>query len=165
MPITEQCVVALTWTLKDTLGEVLDQLDEPIEFLIGGHDLLAKIEDALQGHVAGDSVDLHLEPQDAFGDYEDRLLFLEPRERFPADIEEGMGFEGLPEGCNPAAPRDRLYFVCTSKCIRCAKPRSKRSVAAPSARASSAWKSRRRVTSRQHREPCTEVRQRRPVEP
>lgn len=111
MPITEQCVVALTWTLKDTLGEVLDQLDEPIEFLIGGHDLLAKIEDALQGHVAGDSVDLHLEPQDAFGDYEDRLLFLEPRERFPADIEEGMGFEGLPEGCNPAAPRDRLYFV------------------------------------------------------
>lgn len=111
MPISEQCVVALTWTLKDTLGELLDELDEPIEFLVGGKDLLAKIEEALQGHVAGDSIDLHLEPQDAFGDYDDRLLFLEPRDRFPADIEEGMGFEGLPDGCNPAAPRDRLYFV------------------------------------------------------
>ena len=22
-----------------------------------------------------------------------------------------MGFEGLPPGCNPAAPQDRLYFV------------------------------------------------------
>jgi FKBP-type peptidyl-prolyl cis-trans isomerase SlyD len=111
LPITEQCVVALTWTLKDTLGELLDELDEPIEFLVGGSDLLGKIEEALQGHVAGDTVELHLEPQDAFGDYDDRLLFLEPRDRFPADIEEGMGFEGLPEGCNPAAPRDRLYFV------------------------------------------------------
>jgi len=111
LPISEQCVVALTWTLKDTLGETLDELDEPIEFLVGGNDLLAKIEEALQGHVAGDTVELHLEPQDAFGDYDDRLLFLEPRDRFPTDIEEGMGFEGLPEGCNPAAPRDRLYFV------------------------------------------------------
>ena len=27
MEITKQCVVALTWTLKDTLGEVLDVLD------------------------------------------------------------------------------------------------------------------------------------------
>ena len=41
MEITEQCVVALTWTLKDTLGEVLDELDEPVEFLVGGDDLLA----------------------------------------------------------------------------------------------------------------------------
>jgi FKBP-type peptidyl-prolyl cis-trans isomerase SlyD len=111
MKITEQCVVALTWTLKDTLGEVLDELDEPVEFLVGGSDLLAKIEEALQGHEVGDTVELHLEPQDAFGDYDDRLLFLEPRHLFPEQIEEGMGFEGLPEGCNPAAPKDRLFFV------------------------------------------------------
>ncbi|MBX9936695.1 MAG: peptidylprolyl isomerase, partial [Burkholderiaceae bacterium] len=35
MEITEQCVVALTWTLTDTLGEELDVLDEPVEFLVG----------------------------------------------------------------------------------------------------------------------------------
>jgi FKBP-type peptidyl-prolyl cis-trans isomerase SlyD len=34
MEITEQCVVALTWTLKDTLGEELDVLDEPVEFAL-----------------------------------------------------------------------------------------------------------------------------------
>jgi FKBP-type peptidyl-prolyl cis-trans isomerase SlyD len=111
MKITEQCVVALTWTLKDTLGEELDVLDEPVEFLLGGTDLLASLETALQGHKVGDTVELQLEPQHAFGDYDDRLLFLEPRHLFPAEIEEGMGFEGLPEGCNPAAPKDRLYFV------------------------------------------------------
>ncbi|HCE29196.1 MAG TPA: peptidylprolyl isomerase [Comamonadaceae bacterium] len=113
MEITEQCVVALTWTLKDTLGEELDVLDEPVEFLVGGNDLLARIEEALQGHGVGATLSLHLEPEDAFGDFQDQLLFLEPRALFPAELEEGMTFEGsaLPEGCNPDAPRNALYTV------------------------------------------------------
>ncbi|MDA8447653.1 FKBP-type peptidyl-prolyl cis-trans isomerase [Paracidovorax valerianellae] len=113
MEINQQCVVALTWILKDTLGEELDVLDEPVEFLVGGDDLLTRIEEALQGHAAGTSLSLHLEPEEAFGDYQDTLLFLEPRNLFPADLEEGMTVEGsaLPEGTNPAAPRDVLYTV------------------------------------------------------
>lgn len=111
MEITRQCVVALTWTLKDTLGEVLDVLDDPVEFLVGGEDLLAKIEDALQGHETGATLDLHLEPDDAFGDYDDRLVFLEPRGLFPTEIEEGMTFEGLPPASNPEAPKHVLYTV------------------------------------------------------
>ena len=113
MKINQQCVVALTWTLKDTLGEELDVLDEPVEFLVGGNDLLARIEEALQGHGVGATLSLHLEPEDAFGDFQDQLLFLEPRALFPAELEEGMTFEGsaLPEGCNPDAPRDALYTV------------------------------------------------------
>ena len=113
MEIKEQCVVALTWTLKDTLGEVLDVLDEPVEFLVGGRDLLKKIEEALQGHEKGAKLNLHLEPEDAFGDFNDQLLFLEPRALFPADTEAGMTFEGasLPEGCNAAAPKHALYTV------------------------------------------------------
>jgi FKBP-type peptidyl-prolyl cis-trans isomerase SlyD len=111
MEITPQCVVALTWTLKDTLGEVLDELKEPVEFLVGGEDLLAKIEQALQGHEAGDRLDLHLEPEEAFGDYNEQLLFLEPRKAFPAELEEGMTFEGLPPGTSAQAPRNLLYTV------------------------------------------------------
>ncbi|MBB6560434.1 FKBP-type peptidyl-prolyl cis-trans isomerase SlyD [Acidovorax soli] len=113
MEITEQCVVALTWILKDTLGEELDVLDEPVEFLVGGDDLLPRIEEALQGHSAGASLALHLEPEDAFGDFNDQLLFLEPRSLFPPEIEEGMTFDGaaLPAGVNPDAPRDALYTV------------------------------------------------------
>lgn len=111
MEITQQCVVSLTWTLKDTLGEVLDVLDQPVEFLIGGTDLFDRIEEALQGHEVGAKVDLHLEPEQAFGDYNEQLVFLEPRSLFPAELEEGMTFEGLPEGCNKDAPRDLLYTV------------------------------------------------------
>ncbi|GAB3495078.1 peptidylprolyl isomerase [Curvibacter fontanus] len=113
MDINQQCVVALTWTLKDTLGEELDVLDEPVEFLIGGQDLFKKIEDALQGHRMGATVALQLEPEEAFGDYQEDLVFLEPRPLFPAEIEEGMTIEGsaLPAGCNPEAPKDVLYTV------------------------------------------------------
>ena len=113
MDITEQCVVALTWTLKDTLGEELDVLDEPVEFLLGGNDLLPVIERALQGYAAGAKVDIQIEPEQAFGDFNDQLLFLEPRDLFPAELQVGLTMEGsaLPEGCNPDVPKDTLYTV------------------------------------------------------
>lgn len=111
MEISNQCVVALTWTLKDTLGDTLDILDAPVEFLVGGDDLLAKIEEALQGHEAGDKLDLHLEPEEAFGDYDEQLVFLEPRRIFPDELEEGMTFEQLPAGATSQGPQDAFYTV------------------------------------------------------
>lgn len=113
MKITPQCVVAVTWTLKDTLGEVLDELDDAVEFLLGGSDLLEKIESALQSHEVGDTLDLHLEPEDAFGDFDEQRLFLEPRALFPAEIEEGMTFDGaaLPAGISGQVPAEGFYTV------------------------------------------------------
>ena len=113
MKITPQCVVALKWTLKDTLGDVLDELDEPVEFLLGGQDLLTSIEEALQGHEADDTLELHLEPENAFGDYDENLVFLEPRSLFPAELEEGMTFDGaaMPAGASPQIPPDHIYTV------------------------------------------------------
>lgn len=111
MEISQQCVVALTWVLKDTLGETLDTLDEPVEFLVGGADLLAKIEEALQGHEPGSRLDLHLEPEEAFGDYDEHLVFLEPRAIFPETLEEGMTFEQLPPGATSEGPAGALYTV------------------------------------------------------
>ena len=113
MEITEQCVVALTWTLTDTLGEELDVLEEPVEFLVGGEDLLTRIEQALQGYGPGATLSLHIEPEEAFGDFNDQLLFLEPRSLFPTEIEEGMVFDGnaLPPGCNCDIPHDAVYTV------------------------------------------------------
>lgn len=111
MKIIAQCVVALTWTLSDTLGEVLDELDEPVEFLLGGDDLLASLEQALQGHAAGDTLDLQLEPEEAFGEYDENRVFLEPRSIFPAEIEEGMSFDGaaLPAGNSGLLPQEFIY--------------------------------------------------------
>jgi FKBP-type peptidyl-prolyl cis-trans isomerase SlyD len=56
---------------------------------------------------------LHLEPEEAFGDYNENLVFLESRALFPKEIEEGHTIEGhaLPKGCNAEAPLDVLYTV------------------------------------------------------
>jgi len=113
MDISHHCVVALTWVLTDTLGEQLDALDEPLEFFMGGGDLLPSIEEALQGHRAGDALQVQIEPDQAFGDFDDKLLFLEPRALFPAELEVGLLIEGsaLPKGCNPDAPPHTLFTV------------------------------------------------------
>lgn len=111
MEITRNSVVALTWTLMDSTGEVLDQLEEPVDFLVGGRDLLQAIDEALIGQWSGAQLDLHLEPEQAFGDYDEKLVFLEPRRLFPAQLEEGMVFEGLPQGCSSEAPANLIYTV------------------------------------------------------
>jgi FKBP-type peptidyl-prolyl cis-trans isomerase SlyD len=113
MKITPPCVVGLTWVMKDTLGEVLDELEEPIEFMVGGQDLLAAVELALVDKQAGDRVELHLEPEQAFGDYDENRVFLQPRSIFPAELEEGMLYEGsaLPAGAASDTPTDLMYTV------------------------------------------------------
>lgn len=111
MKITQQCVVALTWKLTDTQGELLHLLDDPVEFLVGGDDLLGKIEQALEGHEPADQLDLRLEPEEAFGDYDSQLVFMEPRELFPPLVQEGMCFDALPAGTNPQAPPHLTYTV------------------------------------------------------
>jgi FKBP-type peptidyl-prolyl cis-trans isomerase SlyD len=113
MDINNQCVVGLTWVLTDTLGEELDVLEAPVDFLVGGDDLLKIIEDQLQGRGPGAKLQMQIEPEQGFGDYNDQLIFLEPRSLFPAELEEGMTFDGhaLPAGVNPDAPKDALYTV------------------------------------------------------
>lgn len=98
MRISEPCVVSLTWTLKDTQGQLIDELSEPVEFFYGGEDLLDKVEEALSGQEAGFEADLHLEPEHAFGDYLAERVCFESRALFPEHLEVGMQFDGLPEG-------------------------------------------------------------------
>jgi len=113
MKISKPCVAALCWTLSDTLGEQLDVLEDPVEFLIGGDDLFDVIENALIGCSVGNTVNLQIEPEQAFGDYQEQLVFLEPRALFPEALQEGMTFEGsgLPAGCSAHMPQDVFYTV------------------------------------------------------
>jgi FKBP-type peptidyl-prolyl cis-trans isomerase SlyD len=112
MTIEPPCVVSLTWTLSDGQNRPIDELAEPVEFFFGGDDLLAKVEEALAGHVAGENVKVHLEPEHAFGDYKADLVCFEDRALFPADLETGMAFEGLPAGsATPNMPSDAMYIV------------------------------------------------------
>ena len=112
MQIEAPCVVSLTWKLSDAQNQPIDELATPVAFFVGGDDLLTAVEDALAGHVAGDELQLQLEPEQAFGDYRPELVCFEDRKLFPAELETGMAFEGLPAGAvTPDMPADAIYVV------------------------------------------------------
>jgi FKBP-type peptidyl-prolyl cis-trans isomerase SlyD len=112
MLIDKPCVVSLTWRLEDTQAQLIDELAEPMEFLVGGDDLLAKVEEVLMGQEAGFEATLHLEPEHAFGDYDPQLVCFEERSVFPEHIEEGMQFDGLPEGAaTTGMPPEAVYVI------------------------------------------------------
>ena len=112
MLISDPCVVSLTWKLSDGQNRPIDELNEPVEFFYGGDDLLAKVEEALAGHALGEELQLHMEPEHAFGDYRSELVCFEDRKLFPEQLETGMAFEGLPAGhATPDMPGDVVYIV------------------------------------------------------
>lgn len=112
MLISTPCVVSLTWTLADGQGQAIDELTEPMEFFYGGDDLLPKLEEALAGQGAGFETHLHLEPEHAFGDYDAQLVCFEDRSLFPGVLEEGMQFDGLPEGAQTVGmPPDTIFTI------------------------------------------------------
>ena len=95
MQIGKDTVVSLTYELIDTDGKMIEKTGEPIEYLHGGYDgIFPLVEKALAGKTAGESCQVRLEPDDAFGDYDAELVHLEPRGKFPDNIKVGMQFEG-----------------------------------------------------------------------
>ena len=112
MLINTPCVVSLVWRLENTQGTVIDELTDPVEFFYGGDDLLEKVEEALAGQSVGFAVQLHLEPEHAFGDYDSALVFFEERSVFPDVVEVGMSFDGVPEGAaTKGMPPEVVYTI------------------------------------------------------
>lgn len=94
MNVFTNTVVTLTFQLYDTDGTLLEQTDEPITYLHGGHSgMLPKLEEALVSKKAGDEISVRVEPVDAFGDYDPELVKIEPADRLPPEVEVGMQFE------------------------------------------------------------------------
>jgi FKBP-type peptidyl-prolyl cis-trans isomerase SlyD len=98
MRIEEGAVVRLAYELRNAEGLALEDENAELEYLHGSHDgIFPKVEEALKGKEVGAEVDITLEPEDAFGEYDADLLRVEPRARFPESIEIGMQFEGVPD--------------------------------------------------------------------
>jgi FKBP-type peptidyl-prolyl cis-trans isomerase SlyD len=112
MRIEAPCVVSLTWRLADAQGSEIDELSDPVEFFFGGNDLLAKVEEALDGQETGYATTLHLEPEHAFGEYDPNLVFFEARAILPDGVDVGMQFEGPPPGAKTdGMPEDAVYTI------------------------------------------------------
>ena len=95
MQVVKDTVVALSYELFDTDGNLIERTDQPIEYLHGGYDgIFPLVERALDGKSIGDTCRVRLEPEDAFGEYDAELVHVEPRAKFPGNVGVGMQFEG-----------------------------------------------------------------------
>ena len=97
LDVAEGCWVKLRYRIRDAQGEEIESGERELTYLHGGFGaVLQGIEDAIEGQQAGFATTVHLEPEDAFGDYDADLVHLAPRESFPENLEPGMGFQGIP---------------------------------------------------------------------
>ncbi|WP_028995650.1 FKBP-type peptidyl-prolyl cis-trans isomerase [Azonexus hydrophilus] len=96
--VARNTVITLDYHVTDSDGEVVDEGRDPLVYLHGGYDdIFPKIEEALQGKSVGESVQVKLQPDEAFGEYDPQLVQIEPRKDFPKELQVGMQFEGGPE--------------------------------------------------------------------
>ena len=70
-------------TLDD--GTVFDSSEgrDPIQFVEGSHQVIKGFEDAVAGMQPGDKVKIHLEPHDAYGERDERLVQVIPVSNIP----------------------------------------------------------------------------------
>lgn len=97
MKITKNAYVSIEYTLKDEKGEILDSSKEmgALEYVQGYGMVVPGLEAALMGKDEGESFSITLAPKDAYGEYDENLLFNVDRKQFPegVEIEVGMEFE------------------------------------------------------------------------
>ena len=100
MSIVKNSVVSLHYEMYDANNQLLDKTEEPIAYLHGGYDgIFPLVEEALHGKNVGDTVEVALSPDDAFGEQDPELVRIEDVSVFPVEVEVGMMFEAdMPDG-------------------------------------------------------------------
>jgi FKBP-type peptidyl-prolyl cis-trans isomerase SlyD len=98
MEIVKNTVVTLNYTVQDSDGNLIDDGKHPLVYLHGGYDgIFPILEEALHGKKVGEAFTVKLQPEDAFGDYDEELVLVEEASQFPENIEVGMSFERVGE--------------------------------------------------------------------
>ena len=107
MSITKNSYVTIEYTLKDEAGEVLDSSSEmgPLEYVQGLGMIISGLETAMMGKKAGDEFSVDVEPKDAYGEYDDSLVFTVDRKQFPPEVKVEVGMEFETEGSHGGAVR------------------------------------------------------------
>ena len=102
MRIEKNLVATIDYTLTDESGQVLDTSDgaEPLKYLHGNGNLIAGLEKELEGKEPGDSLKTVIEPAEAYGEYNEKLVFTVEKDKFdePDELEIGTHFQADIDG-------------------------------------------------------------------
>lgn len=93
--IADDMVVGIAYTLRLDDDEIIDFSEEgsPLEYLHGYGEIIPGLEQALEGLTVGDKKEVAIEPEDAYGEYDDEAFQLVPLDVFPEDLELEEGME------------------------------------------------------------------------
>lgn len=101
MQIARHTVASIDYTLTDNDGQVLDTSEgrEPLTYLHGEGNLIPGLETALEGQNPGDSLSVSIEPAEAYGERDERLIQQVPMAAFEGveSVEPGMRFQATDE--------------------------------------------------------------------
>jgi FKBP-type peptidyl-prolyl cis-trans isomerase SlyD len=79
--------VHVTYVILDESGKVFEQYDMPVGYVHGANSgLFEKIEVALEGRVAGDKIEVTLNPREGFGDHHPELTFTDDIDNVPPEF-------------------------------------------------------------------------------
>lgn len=95
MPVTDDKVISIKYRLTSDTGEVLDESqDEPLEYLHGHDNIVPGLEKALDGLDVGAKKKVTVQPEDAYGAYDEDLQMTAELAEFGDDVPEvGMVIE------------------------------------------------------------------------
>lgn len=80
-------VVAITYSILDESGVILEQSDIPMYYVHGGpNQMFPEVEAALEGNELGAAVEVVLEPESAFGHHDPSLTFTDDIENVPPEF-------------------------------------------------------------------------------
>jgi FKBP-type peptidyl-prolyl cis-trans isomerase SlyD len=82
--ISRHKAVYVTYSIIDPQGNVFERYDVPIGYVQGADSgIFEKVEKALEGHVAGDRVEVVLSPEEGFGPHHPELTFTDDLDNVP----------------------------------------------------------------------------------
>ena len=85
--VSRHKVVAITYSIIDDSGAILEQSDIPVHYVHGGpNDMFPDIEAALDGCTLGDSVEVVLPPEKAFGYHDPSMTFTDDIDNVPSEF-------------------------------------------------------------------------------
>ena len=89
MQIENNMVVAIHYTLTLEDGKVMDSSAgrEPLNFIVGHHQIINGLENALMGLKVGDKKNVVVDPKAGYGERDEALEESVPLDKIPADIE------------------------------------------------------------------------------
>jgi FKBP-type peptidyl-prolyl cis-trans isomerase SlyD len=112
MKIGNNAVVSLQYKLTNNAGEVLDSSegDEPLVYLHGSDSIIPGLENALTGKSVGEQLQVTIPPEEGYGDFDDTLIQVIPRDAFEGidEIQPGMQFQA-------ENPEGQLQIVCVKE--------------------------------------------------